>query len=207
MSGKGKRSANAASKASVPFCPYKHQAIAYFTVADPRAALRFYETAFGATTTVCMDGPGGSVMHAEFTIGDSTLMLSQESPSMGYYGPAHYGGSPVAMCVYVADVDRVFAKALKAGATQELAVRDQFYGDRSGTLKDPFGLRWTIATHVKEVTPAEMEAAKKAMEASGGGGGAAAAAPVCAPDCTDASCTGCAAPAPAKRAKTKRNTK
>lgn len=113
-----------------------------------------------------MTGPDGRIGHAELQLGDSVIMLSDEYPEAGAVGPKTVGGSPVMLNVYVADVDAVFAKALAAGATELRAVANQFYGDRSGSFEDPFGHRWSVATHVEDVPAGEMAA--RAAAAMGG---------------------------------------
>ena len=116
-----------------------------------------------------MPGPDGKIGHAELQIGDSHIMLADENPSMGqgYTSASTMGGSPVSLYLYMPDVDRVFEKAVSAGATVLKPVQDQFYGDRSGFLRDPFGHLWGIATHVEDVSPEEMkERMKKAMQAA-----------------------------------------
>lgn len=142
----------------VHFSPTGSQLNAYLMVEDARAALTYYETVFGAVTTMEMLLPDGSVGHAEMSIGDSALMLGSESAEMGSFAPAHYGGSPVTLCLYVANVDAVFERAVTAGAKPLRPVEDQFYGDRSGTLQDPFGHIWTIATHTKDLSEQEIQA-------------------------------------------------
>jgi PhnB protein len=119
--------------------------------------LDFYKKAFGATETVRLPGPGGKVGHAEIKIGDGMVMLADESPEMGHNSPLAVGGTPVTLMFYVENVDAQFAKALAAGATVKHALKDQFYGDRSGTLTDPSGHIWTIATHTEDVAPEEMK--------------------------------------------------
>jgi PhnB protein len=104
-----------------------------------------------------MPGPDGRVGHAELNIGESVIMLADEFPDMGVRGPKSVGGTPVAIHVYVEDVDATFAKALGAGATALRPVEDKFYGDRGGEFEDPFGHRWSVASHTEDLTPAEME--------------------------------------------------
>jgi PhnB protein len=117
-----------------------------------------------------MADPQGRVGHAEIKIGDSVIMLADEHPSMGYRGPRSLGGSSVSILLYLEDVDRVFERAVKAGARALRPVTDQFYGDRSGTLEDPFGHVWTVATHVEDVPPEEMKRrAEAAMRSTAGG--------------------------------------
>jgi PhnB protein len=128
-------------------------------------AIEFYKSVLGATERMRMDGPDGRIGHAELMLGESVIMVSDEYPDMGYVGPKKVGGSPVALHVYVEDVDATFAKAVAAGAKEERAVEDQFYGDRSGTFEDPWGHRWSVGTHVEDVPPDEMA---RRVEAMGG---------------------------------------
>jgi PhnB protein len=141
------------------------QVIPYLSVDGANAAIDFYIEVFDAKERLRMPGPDGKVGHAEIEIGDSVVMLADASPEMGTPTPKALGGSPVTVMVYVEDVDQVFAKALKAGATEERKVEDQFYGDRSGLFVDPFGHKWYVASHVEDVTPEELE---KRMAALGG---------------------------------------
>ena len=139
-----------------------HTLTPYMTVRNARAAIDFYRQAFGAEKVLQLDMADGSVAHAEIRIGDSVVMLSEESEAWGTKGPLTLGGSPMFLMAYVADVDAAFRRALAAGATEVRPVADQFYGDRSGTLKDPYGHQWTLSTHVEDVSQAE---AQKRMEA------------------------------------------
>jgi len=134
-----------------------HTVTPYLIVNDGRAAIEFYKQAFGAKEEYRMDGPGGKVMHAEIRIGDSHVMLADEFPDMGYRGPQALGGSPVSLLLYVEDVDARFQRAVAAGAKVLRPVEDQFYGDRTGTLADPFGHVWSIATHKEDVPPDEIK--------------------------------------------------
>jgi len=129
----------------------------YLIVKGAAEAIEFYKKAFGATEMLRMADPQGRVGHAEIRIGDSVIMLADEHPAMGYRGPRTLGGSSVSILLYLADVDRVFERAVKAGAKAQRPVANQFYGDRSGTLEDPFGHVWTVATHVEDVPPEEMK--------------------------------------------------
>ena len=135
----------------------------YLIVADAAKAIDFYTRAFGAQELMRFGDPDGKIMHAELRIGDSRIMLADEAPQMGYRGPLALGGSATSIMLYVHDVDRVFNRAIEAGAREQQALKDQFYGDRSGTLTDPFGHVWTIATHVEDVSEEEM---RRRMEAS-----------------------------------------
>ncbi|ADN76152.1 Glyoxalase/bleomycin resistance protein/dioxygenase [Ferrimonas balearica DSM 9799] len=141
----------------VHFSPTGSQLNAYLVVDDAKAAMTYYETVFGAVTTMVLSMPDGRVGHAEMAIGDSTLMLADEFPDMGFHAPAHYGGTPVSFCLYVANVDAVYQRAVTAGAKALRPVEDQFYGDRAGTLEDPFGHVWTLATHKEDLTEAEIQ--------------------------------------------------
>jgi PhnB protein len=139
-----------------------HTVTPYLIVHDAAKALEFYKKAFSATELVRMPGPGGRVMHAEIKIGDSMIMLADENPEWGAKSAQTIGGSPIGLCLYVKDVDALAKQAVAAGAKEVKPVQDQFYGDRSGTFSDPFGLQWTIATHKEDVSPEEM---KKRMDA------------------------------------------
>ena len=141
----------------------------YLFIKGAAAAIEFYKNVFGATERMRMPGPDGRVMHAELQIGDSILMLADESPSMGALSPQTIGGSGSLVSVYVADVDAAVAKAVAAGAKVVRPVKDQFYGDRTGGIIDPFGHIWSVATHVEDVTPEEMrKRAAAAMSQSAG---------------------------------------
>jgi PhnB protein len=122
------------------------------------AALEFYAEVFGATERMNTPGPGGTIVHAEIEIGDSVVMVEDESPMMGTTAPPAEGlaGSPYSLFVYVEDVDAVIARAVELGATLKRPASDQFYGDRDGFIIDPFGHGWTVATHKEDVTPEEM---------------------------------------------------
>lgn len=139
----------------------------YLTVRDAKRAVEFYQQVFGATEVMRLEGPGGAVVHAELKIGEGFVMVGEEMPEMGAKGPLSFGGSPVSLLVYVKEVDAVFARALAAGAETKRAVAEQFYGDRSGAIVDPFGHQWMIATHVRDVSREEMQKAVEAMAAEG----------------------------------------
>jgi PhnB protein len=134
-------------------------------------AIEFYKKAFGATELFRFPAPDGKIGHAEIKIGDSPIMLADEYPEMGYKGPQTLGGSPVSLMIYVDDVDTVFNRAVDAGATVKEAVSDKFYGDRIGTLTDPFGHVWHVSTHKEDVSVEEMERRAKAAGAAASGGG------------------------------------
>lgn len=132
-----------------------HTVTPYLIVKGAAKALDYYKKAFGATEIMRMDGPGGSIGHAEIKIGDSIMMLADEHPEMGFRGP-EAAGSPVGIMLYVENCDAIFNQALAAGGTVKRPLQDQFYGDRSGTLTDPFGHVWTISTHKEDLTPEEI---------------------------------------------------
>jgi len=136
-----------------------HTLTPYLTVRDAVRAIEFYKAAFGATERGVMKGPDGKVMHAELKIGDSIIMLGEESPQYGALSPQSIGGSPMGLHIYIDGVDAAFDRAVKAGAEVEAPVMDQFWGDRYGKLKDPFGHKWSIGTHVKDMSVDEMKAA------------------------------------------------
>ncbi|GIV60888.1 VOC family protein [Rhodocaloribacter litoris] len=123
-------------------------------------AIAFYEKAFGAVQGYRMDSPDGSkVLHAELRIGDSVVFLADEFPEWGSLSPASIGGSPVVLSLYVEDADAVFAAAVEAGARVVMPLEDAFWGDRYGKVVDPFGHTWAIATHIRDVSPEEMQQA------------------------------------------------
>jgi len=154
----------------VPPIPQGYNSITpYLIIKGAAQAIEYYKKVFGATETVRMNGPDGKVGHAELKIGDSRIMLADENPSMGqgHVSAASIGASPVSLYLYIPDVDQVFERAVAAGAKILKPVQDQFYGDRSGFIQDPFGHLWGVATHVEDVAPKEMaERAKKAMQAA-----------------------------------------
>jgi PhnB protein len=135
----------------------------YLIVKGAAEAIEFYKRAFGATELLRMADPKGRVGHAEIRIGDSVIMLADEYPEMGHRGPRSLGGSSVSILLYLEGVDTVFERALKAGARAQRPVQNQFYGDRSGTLEDPFGHVWTIATHVEDVPEEELKRRAEAV--------------------------------------------
>lgn len=144
----------------------QHSLTPYLYVSNAREAIEFYKQAFGAVELYRMDGPNGTVGHAELQIGDSRIMLADEHPEMGARSPKTVGGTASSLLLYVENVDQVVARAVQAGATIVRPVADQFYGDRSGGIRDPAGHSWFIATHVEDVAPEEMERrAAKAMQA------------------------------------------
>lgn len=142
-----------------------HTLTPYINIKGAVEAIEFYKKAFGAKEIGRITMAGGTIAHAEIQIGDSKIMLADESEQWGNKSPQALGGSPVCLCLYVEDVDAVFAQALAAGATVtgEMEVKDQFYGDRSGSLTDPFGHKWTIMTHKEDVSFEEMQERANAM--------------------------------------------
>jgi PhnB protein len=134
-----------------------HTATPYLIVNEGEKAIDFYKRAFGAVELMRMPGPGGKLMHAEIRIGNSPIMLADELPEMGYRSPQALGGTPVSIALYVDNVDALFKQAIAAGGKEMRPVVNQFYGDRSGTLVDPFGHVWTIATHIEDVSLDEMQ--------------------------------------------------
>jgi PhnB protein len=139
-----------------------HAVTPYLIVKGGAQAIEFYKKAFGATELFRMPAPGGKIGHADLRIGNSPIMLADEHPEIGAVAPPA-GVHSVSFLIYVEDVDRMFAKALAAGGKQMRPVQDQFYGDRSGTLVDPFGHQWTIATHKEDLSPEEIGRRAQAM--------------------------------------------
>lgn len=135
----------------------------YLIVSDTASAIRFYERAFGAVEVMRLDGPHNKIWHAEIQIGNARVMLADEFAETGIHCPKTLGGAGVNMLVYVEDVDTVFAQALEAGATKIRTVQDQFYGDRSGMLRDPFGHIWSIATHLEDLSNEEINSRSQAL--------------------------------------------
>ena len=134
-----------------------HSVTPYLIIDGASEAIEFYKKAFGAKELYRMPMPDGKLGHAEIQIGDSRIMMSDENPEMEIRSPKALGGTPLSLMVYVEDVDKVFHQALGAGARVLKPLKDQFYGDRSGNLEDPFGHKWTLSTHVEDVAPEEME--------------------------------------------------
>ncbi|MEB3359718.1 MAG: VOC family protein [Synechococcales bacterium] len=128
----------------------------YLIIGGADRAIAFYKEAFGATELMRLTDNTGKIAHAEISIGSSQLMLADEYPDMGFRGPQSLGGSSVTIMLYVEDVDAQFSQAIAAGATVLRPVKNQFFGDRSGTLSDPFGHVWIIATHIEDVSPEEI---------------------------------------------------
>ena len=142
-----------------------HTLTAYLAVDDAAAAIDFYERALGAEERVRMAGPGDSVMHAELEIGDSLLMLSDPFPQASTKPPKELGGTTASLFVYVENVDELYKQAVDAGATSTMEPDDMFWGDRFASVQDPFGHSWTIATHIEDVSPEEMQKRSEAFMA------------------------------------------
>ncbi|MET3131232.1 PhnB protein [Oxalobacteraceae bacterium GrIS 1.11] len=143
-----------------------HSLTPHLVCAGAADAIGFYKQAFGAVEMGRMPGPDGKLMHAQIRIGDSALMLIDEFPQWGSVGPKTLNGTPVTIHLYIDDVDSVFAQAVAAGATVKMPLQDMFWGDRYGVLVDPFGHHWSLATHVRDVTPEQMQ---EAMQNAGSG--------------------------------------
>jgi len=139
----------------------------YLMVKGAGEAIEFYKRAFNARERGRVPGASGKVMHAELEIGDSVVMLADEFPDMGALGPLSIGGTPVGIHLYVENVDAMYKQAVAAGAKEERPVQNQFYGDRSGSLIDPFGHKWHLATHVEDVSPEELQRRMQQMMKDG----------------------------------------
>lgn len=140
-----------------------HTVTPHLICAGAAEAIEFYKKAFGASETSRLPGPNGKLMHASIRIGDSTIMLVDEMPEWGALGPKALKGSPVTIHLYVDDVDAFTARAVAAGAKATMPVQDMFWGDRYGQLEDPSGHRWSVATHIRDVSAAEMQQAMQKM--------------------------------------------
>lgn len=139
-----------------PIPPNGPRLIPYLHVEGAAAAIDFYRDVFGATERFRMPAPGDKVGHAQLTLGDAVIMLADADPDHAAPGPKSTGGTPTTLLLYVEDVDSVFDRAIEAGSRSVMAVQNQFYGDRCGAFEDPFGHRWTVATHVEDVSEEEM---------------------------------------------------
>jgi PhnB protein len=140
-----------------------HSVIPYLSVKGGAAAIDFYKNAFGATEVMRMPMPDGRIAHAELKIGDAHVMLADEFPEMNFRSPRSIGGTPVNIMIYVENTDQTTKRAVDGGAKVLKPVQDQFYGDRSGTIEDPFGHTWTISTHIEDVPADELERRSAAM--------------------------------------------
>jgi len=147
-----------------------HQITPYLSIRGAAEAIAFYKKAFGARLRLRMDAPGGKIGHAELVFGDSVVMLADEFPEMDFLAPQSRGGTPVSIHLYVRDVDAVVARSVALGAKLTRAVADQFYGDRNGTITDPFGHVWSVATHKEDLTPAQMKKRGEEMMKKSSGG-------------------------------------
>lgn len=141
-----------------------HAITPYLIIEGAARAIDFYQRAFGAKELLRIPAPNDRIGHAEIKVGDSVIMLADEHPEMEARGPRHYGGTPVSLLLYVTDVDKQFAQAVASGATVVRAVADQFYGDRAGTLRDPFGHNWHLHTHKEDVSMAEINRRMAALK-------------------------------------------
>lgn len=139
-----------------------HSVTPYLIVDNAKAAIEFYKEAFGATEKFRLP-MGDRIGHAEIKVGDSFIMLADEFPDMGHLGPKARGGTTVSLMVYVPDVDSAFKQAIAAGGEEVQPVQNQFWGDRLGTLTDPFGHKWSLATTIEDVSPQELETRMKAF--------------------------------------------
>lgn len=170
MKTKAKAKTRTAPKKKVAPIPAGYHAVTpYLAIRGAADALEFYKMAFGAKELMRMPGPDGKLGHAEIRIGDSRVMLADEYPQMGFLSPQARGGTTVSLHVYVANVDATVERAVQAGAKLTRPVEDQFYGDRTGTVEDPFGHRWHVATHKQDLSKAELR--KRAEQAAAKGGG------------------------------------
>jgi PhnB protein len=144
-----------------------HTVTPYLIIRDAASAIDFYKKAFNATELMRMPGPDGKIGHAEIRIGDSPIMMADESVSMNAKSPQTLGGSPCFIMLYVENVDTLFAQAIAAGGTVLRPVENQFYGDRMGMLTDPFGYQWGLGTHIEDVAPDELARRAAAMGKKG----------------------------------------
>ena len=153
------------TKSTKPIPEGMHTVTPHLICGGAADAIEFYKKAFNAVETVRLPGPDGKLMHGAVRIGDSTLMLAEESQNCGSLGPKTLKGSPVTIHLYVDNVDATVAQAVAAGAKVTMPVSDMFWGDRYGQLEDPFGHHWSVATHKRDVTPEEMQEAMRKMAA------------------------------------------
>lgn len=170
MAKKAKKAKARQAKKVQPIPAGYHSVTAYLGIKGAAQAIDFYKRAFGAKEFVRIPGPQGTIGHAELKIGDSNVMLADESPDMGFLGPRARGGTTVQLHLYVRDVDATCEKAVAAGGKLTRPVEDKFYGDRAGTIEDPFGHVWYVATHKEEVPPKEMRRRIDEMTKKAGGG-------------------------------------
>lgn len=161
MKSSSSPSSTLAKSSAKPIPEDMHTVTPHLVCAGAAEAIAFYVRAFGAAEMGRLDGPDGRVMHAMIRIGDSAIMLNDEFADKGLLGPKARGGSSVTLHLYVENVDAAFDRAVKAGATVKMPVQDMFWGDRYGVLEDPFGHSWSLATHVRDLTPEQIKAAAK----------------------------------------------
>ncbi len=147
-----------------------HTVTPYLHIQGAADALEFYHKAFGATEITRAEGPGGKLMHAEIRIGNSHIMLADEFPEMGVRGPKTLGGAACSILLYVEDADSLYQQAVAAGAVEQRPIQDQFYGDRSGTVEDPFGHVWTISSRIEDLSDEEMDQRFEEFMKNQGGG-------------------------------------
>ncbi len=141
-----------------------HTVTPYLIITEAARAIEFYKTVFGAKEMVRVPGPNGTVGHAEIKIGDSNIMLADETKEMGWQSPISLGGTPMTLVVYVENVDEVFTTAVATGAIVKQPLTNQFYGDRTGMIEDPFGHVWLIATHIEDLSPEEIQCRAETWE-------------------------------------------
>lgn len=152
------------SSSTKPIPEGMHTVTPHLICAGAAEAIEFYRKAFGAVELSRMPGADGKLMHASIRIGDSVVMLNEENPDWSAFGPKHLRGSPVTIHLYVENVDAVFDQAVRAGAKVAMPLDDMFWGDRYGKLEDPFGHQWSVGTHVRDVSPEEMQKAMEQMD-------------------------------------------
>jgi len=151
------------AEATSPIPPGMHTVTPHLICAEAARAIDFYKEAFGATEVTRLPGANGKLMHAMIKIGDSSIMLAEEMPQWSSFGPLSLKGTPVVIHLYVNDVDAFAKQAIAAGAKVTMPITDMFWGDRYGQLEDPFGHRWSVATHIRSVSREEMEVAVQSM--------------------------------------------
>ena len=169
MAKKAKKAKAQPKKKVLPVPKGYHAVTAYLSIRGAAQAIDFYKRAFGAKELLRMPGPDGKIGHAELKIGDSHVMLADEMPAMQFLAPQTRGGSTVHLHLYVNDVDATVQKAVAAGAKVTRAIEDKFYGDRAGTIEDPYGHVWYVATHKEEVPAKEMRRRIEEMTKKAGG--------------------------------------
>jgi PhnB protein len=164
VAAKSRRAAAGGSRRVKSIPDGYHSVTPYLIISNAASAIDFYKRAFGAAERMRMGGPDGRVGHAELEFGNAVVMLADEFQERGHRSPKTLGGTTGSILIYVDDVDDVFDRAIRSGARELQPVTNQFYGDRSGSLEDPFGHQWTIATHVEDVSPEEMNRRMASMQ-------------------------------------------